>query len=144
MSELRDPRTFRVALRTGWGPGDGIHFPRIDDDLARRVAGENFEIAEDDLEHYSPGDVVEGRIPISSVSVLLGRGLIEEVEATSTIGAIARNKPNATQAAVERAAEVVLDLLTVWGTGHGGRVTLADVEGVLIENADEDEDEEVE
>lgn len=147
MSDLRDPRTFRVVQRQVFvteGPrkgklaaeGGGVHFPKDDDVLAsiykRNRRGSS--LTPDEQEHYFPGDVIEGRVPIKAAEAWLKSGQL--VVAYSKDDPYWTEDPPATEAAREMAAERGIDLADVEGTLRGGRIGVGDVQRHVTEEGD--------
>lgn len=144
MSNLRDPRTFRVVQRPGAMDGGGLHFHSDDTLLARIYDGEKLPADERPKpdEHYYPGDLIEGRLPVRAVDAFLANGQIVEAftevdpfweEGDSRGGSQEQvpDEPAMTDAAAERLAEAGIDPRGVRGTGKGGRITAGDVDAHL-------------
>jgi len=111
MSELRDPRSFRVLK--------GSVYNIEDDSLARRIlAGGRPEVPAEAVRVYRAGQIVPaGRLSAVAVPSLLARGNIEPTE----------EAPRVSPAAVALAAELGIDLAVIVGTGKDGVVTVTDV-----------------
>lgn len=117
---LRDPRTFRVLPDTDRpGTRGGIHFPKDDAMLAAILAGERLGVIPNaDQEHYYPGDIIRGRLPVSASGVLLARRRVEVVEAgRAATGASKGRKGGAADVDLVAADAVTADDIVAGGEG---------------------------
>jgi len=75
------------------------------------------------------GDIVEG---VDAVE-LIAAGAAEEVtESEAEVAAEAAAEVVATQAAIDHAEALGVDIMTIQGTGKDGKVTKADVEAAVV------------